>query len=63
MEEKPTSTSSIDDIIDLYKRDIDRTLIRKNLDLTVEQRFDRIMALQRFADELKQAGKAARQRV
>jgi len=31
-------TDSITAIIELYKRDVDRTLIRENLKLTVEQR-------------------------
>ena len=30
--------SSIQSVIDLYKKDIDRTLVRENLKLTVEQR-------------------------
>jgi|HubBroStandDraft_1064217.scaffolds.fasta_scaffold905175_2 hypothetical protein len=47
-------------IIDLYKRDIDRTLIRESLKLTVTERFERLMALQRFAEEMQRAGRAAR---
>ena len=50
----------IDPVIEAYKRDIDRTLIRENLKLTVTQRFENAMALQRFADELRRAGRAAR---
>ncbi|MGZ5436108.1 MAG: hypothetical protein ACXW3F_08575 [Pyrinomonadaceae bacterium] len=41
-----------DPVIEFYKKDIDRTLIRENLRLTVEQRFDKLMALQRVAEEL-----------
>lgn len=40
-----------DPLIEAYKRDIDRTLIRENLKLTVEQR---------FAEELRRAGREAR---
>jgi hypothetical protein len=54
-----TEPSSIDDIIDLYKRDVDRTLIRENLKLAVQQRFENLMALQRFAEELRRSGKEA----
>ena len=48
-----------DPIIEAYKRDVDRTLIRANLRLTVEQRFDALMRLQEFAEELRHAGNEA----
>lgn len=44
-------------IIEIYKKDIDRTLIRENLKLTAEQRILKLMGLQRFAQELRRAGK------
>jgi hypothetical protein len=59
MDEEPLEP---DPVIEAYKKDIDRTLIRENLKLTVEQRFRNAMALARFADELRRAGRAARQR-
>jgi hypothetical protein len=49
-----------DPVVQAYKKDIDRTLIRENLKLTVEERFRKAMALARFADELRRAGKKAR---
>lgn len=49
-----------DPVIEAYKRDIDRTLLRENLKLTVEERFLKLMDLQRFATELRQAGQHAR---
>lgn len=49
-----------DPVIEAYKKDIDRTLIRENLKLTVEERFRKAMALQRFAEELRRAGREAR---
>ena len=49
-----------DPVIEAYKRDIDRTLLRENLKLTVEERFLKLMELQRFATELRQAGQHAR---
>lgn len=48
-----------DPVIEVYKRDVDRSLIRENLRLTVEQRFERLMSLQQFADELLRAGREA----
>lgn len=51
-----------DPVIEVYKKDIDRTLIRENLKLTVEQRFEKAMELARFADELRRAGREARAR-
>ncbi len=41
-----------DPVIEAYKKDVDRTLIRENLKLTVEQRFEKLMTLQRVAEEL-----------
>ncbi len=52
----------IDPVVEAYKKDIDRTLIRENLKLTVEERFRNAMALQRFAEELRRAGREARSR-
>jgi hypothetical protein len=49
-----------DPIIELYKKNIDRTLIRENLKLSVEERFRKAMALMRFAEEMKRAGREAR---
>jgi hypothetical protein len=46
-----------DPVIEAYKKDVDRTLIRENLRLTVEQRFEKLMRLQQFADELRRAGR------
>ncbi|HLK62117.1 MAG TPA: hypothetical protein VKU19_01660 [Bryobacteraceae bacterium] len=53
---------SPDPIIEAYKKDIDRTLIRENLKLTVEERFRKAMAVARFADELRRAGREWRAR-
>ena len=49
-----------DPVIEAYKRDVDRTLLRENLKLSVDERFRKLMALQRFAEELRRAGRAAR---
>jgi hypothetical protein len=44
-----------DPVIEAYKRDINRSLLRENLRLTVEQRFRNLQQLQRFADKLRNA--------
>jgi hypothetical protein len=49
-----------DPVIEAYKKDIDRTLIRENLKLTHEQRLLKLMELQRFAEELRRAGQRER---
>jgi hypothetical protein len=53
---------SPDAVIEAYKRDVDRTLIRENLKLTPTQRIEKLMAMQRFADELRRAGREARRK-
>ena len=49
----------VDPVIEAYKSGIDRTLIRQNLLLSVDERFEQLMSLQRFAEELRAAGKRA----
>lgn len=49
-----------DPVIEAYKRDVDRTLLRANLRLSVEQRIRQLMELQHFAAELRRAGEAAK---
>ncbi|MBI3457307.1 MAG: hypothetical protein HY002_16135 [Candidatus Rokubacteria bacterium] len=46
-----------DPVIEAYKRDVDRTLIRENLKRSVEERFLNLMQLQRLAEELRRAGR------
>ena len=46
-----------DPVIEAYKRDVDRTLIRENLRLSVEERFEKLARLQEFAEELRRAGR------
>ena len=58
--EESGASSSPDPLVESYKKDIDRTLLRENLKLTVEQRFLKLMELQRFAAELRRAGREAR---
>lgn len=58
-----TSLSGVDAIINAYKKDVDRTLIRQNLRLTVDERFQQLMKLQQFAEDLRRAGKQAKSQV
>ena len=51
-----------DPVIEAYKKDVDRTLIRENLKRSVQERFESLVELQRFAEELRRAGTAARRR-
>jgi hypothetical protein len=48
-----------DPVIERYKQDVDRTLLRQNLMLSVDERFQKLIALQRFAKELRRSGRAA----
>jgi hypothetical protein len=56
-----SSTVSLepDPLIEAFKRDIDRTLLRQNLARTVEERLRNLIELQRFARELVRAGREA----
>ena len=47
--------SSIDDIIELYKKDVDRTLLRENLELSVDQRVRKMISALRVADAVRQS--------
>ncbi|MCZ7607351.1 MAG: hypothetical protein M5U25_15030 [Planctomycetota bacterium] len=52
--------SSLDDIIDLYKKDVDRTLIREALKLTPEQRILRMIKFMEDLEELRRAAQSKR---
>jgi hypothetical protein len=56
----PAPPRDPDPMVEAYKKDIDRTLIRENLKLSVEDRFRKAMALARFAEEMRRAGREAR---
>jgi len=45
-----------DPVIEAYKKDVDRTLLRENLKLTVEERFRKFESVAQFARELQDAG-------
>ena len=46
---------SIDEIIQLYKRDVDMTLIDESLRRTVEERIRALEDFERFREELKES--------
>jgi len=52
----------MEEIIELYMRDVDRTLLRENLKLTPTERIEKLMAMQRFVEELQRAGREAREK-
>ena len=49
-----------DPVVEAYKKDVDRTLLRENLKLTVDERFRKFESFARFARELQQAGRRSR---
>ena len=50
----------MDAVIEAYKQNIDRTLLRENPKLTPEQRPEKLAELQRLAAELRRAGERLR---
>jgi hypothetical protein len=51
-----------DPVIEVYKRDVDRTLLRESLRRTVEERIAALAALHRLAVEARRSGREARRR-
>jgi hypothetical protein len=49
-----------DPVIEFYKRDVDRTLLRENLRLTPQQRIEKLMSFMRSLEVLRTAAKRAR---
>jgi transcriptional regulator with XRE-family HTH domain len=49
----PASPAGRDPVIEAYKKDIDRTLLRENLKLTAEQRLQQLQQLAEFADKFR----------
>jgi hypothetical protein len=47
--------SSLDDIIEVYKRDLDMTLLEASLQRTVEERIRDLEEFERFREELQTA--------
>ncbi|MCM2317521.1 MAG: hypothetical protein NDJ92_20415 [Thermoanaerobaculia bacterium] len=51
-----TGRNSIDDVIEVYKRNVDRTLLQENLARTPTERLQRLQQLQRLSEEHQSAG-------
>jgi hypothetical protein len=49
-----------DPVIEAYKRDVDRTLIRENLRLTVDERIQRLISALHLVEELRRSRRVAR---
>jgi hypothetical protein len=47
-------------VIEAYKRDVDRTLLRENLKKTPEQRLRDLQSFHEFTEELRRAGRRSR---
>ena len=50
-----------DPVIEAYKKDIDRTLLRERLKVSPEERLRDLMRLQGIAEELRRAGRRMRE--
>jgi len=57
---RPTQPPGVDAVVQAYKQGVDRTLLRENLKLSVEERLNKLFAMQQFAAELRRAGKSLR---
>ena len=51
---------SMQAVIELYKKDVDRTLIRHNLKLGLEERLLNLQDFNQFAEEFRKAGRKLR---
>jgi len=60
MQPEPVSLDP-DPVIERYKRDVDRTLLRENLKLTPEQRLLKLQDFVRFSASLREAGRRERE--
>lgn len=58
----PDAERYVDPVIEAYKKDVDRTLIRENLKLTVDQRLQNLEAMMRDAEEMRRAVQEARRK-
>ena len=47
-------------VIEAYKKDVDRTLLRENLKLTPDQRLDKLQGFVGLVADLREAGRRAR---
>ena len=50
----------VDPVVEYYKKDVDRTLLRENLKLTVEERLQKFVRIMKSVGALREAGQLAR---
>lgn len=59
MSEAPDPSSlDLDPVIEAYKKDVDRTLIRENLKLTVDERVRKMISVLGFIEEVRRSGRS-----
>ena len=51
---------SMQAVIEVYKKDVERSLIRHNLKLSIEERLINLQKFNQFAEELRNAGRKLR---
>lgn len=51
-----------DPVVEAYKKDVDRTLLRANLRKSVTERLQALMELQKLAEEARRAGENVKPR-
>jgi hypothetical protein len=51
-----------DPVIEAYKKDVDRTLLRENLKLTPDERVRKMVSVLRFAEEVRRSGREVQRR-
>lgn len=56
----PDEVDGLQAVIEAYKKDVDETLIVENLKLSHEERLLKLIEHQRFAEELRNAGRRQR---
>ena len=47
-------------VIEAYKKDVDRTLIRENLKSSVDERIKKMISVLRFHEEVRRSGRPAK---
>jgi len=52
-----TEPSGPDPVVEAYKKNLDRSLIRQNLQRSLQERLGALMELQRLAEELQRSGR------
>ncbi len=57
---EPPPPDFYDPVIEVYKKDVDRTLLRENLRLTPEERVAQFRSAMNFFEELRAAGERMR---